>query len=88
MRHARRTSRQFFWRTSDTGAREMLRSATSLLKTGLSRMPSRMYRPIPTRTMLSRNGIRHPHSGKPGPVRAAIRARMPLARISPTGTPN
>ena len=46
--------------TSTIGVRSILRSATSRAKIGVSKMLSRIHRPMPTRMMLSRNGTRQP----------------------------
>ena len=46
--------------TSSIGARSIFFSVIRRWKTGVSRMPTRIQSPIPTITMLSRNGIRHP----------------------------
>ena len=43
-----------------TGARATRSSAITCWKIGVSRMPSRIHKPIPTMTMLSQNGTRHP----------------------------
>ena len=51
-------------------------------------MPSRIQRPTPIRTTLSRKGMRQPQIRNWSPVIALNTRKAPLARIRPTGTPN
>src|SRR5215469_2206548 len=51
-------------RTSTTGARATRSFAMTRWKIGVSRMPSRTHKPIPTMTRLSQNGTRHPPAQK------------------------
>ncbi len=50
------------WRfsTSSTGTRSTRSSAMTFWNTGVSRMPSRIHKPIPTMMMLMKNGMRQP----------------------------
>ena len=61
--------------TSRIGAFSILLLSTSCLKTGVSRMPRRIHRPMPIRTMLSRNGTRQPQAMKSAPDQA-LNARI------------
>ncbi len=74
--------------TSSVGVRSMRFSWTSFAKTGVSRIRSRMYSPIPTRTMESANGTRHPQARKASPDIWLKASTARLARNSPAGTPN
>ena len=68
----RMISHQFFRNTSDTGALTRSFCAIALAKTGVSSMRSRTYRPTPTMTIDSRNGIRQPHTRNGSVSSAAV----------------
>jgi hypothetical protein len=76
---ASRTSRGWTRKTSRIGgfAWVWVGRLRALRNTGVSSMVSRTHSPTPTRTMLSRNGMRQPQSRKAGLVspRATLTAR-------------
>ena len=75
--------------TSRIGAFSTFLLSRSCWNTGVSRMPSRIHRPTPTRMIDSANGMRQPQTRKSSPVVQALNART--ARFdsnSPQGTPN
>ena len=74
--------------TSRTGWRASFLPADRAANFGVSRIPIRMYRPTPTRTMLRRNGIRQPHAKNDSPDILLNSSTTKVARKRPTGRPS
>ena len=77
-----------FLNTSTIGARSILFSLRSFWNTGVSRMPSRIHRPIPIRTMLRKNGTRQPQVRNWSPDKAVAPSMTMVDRNKPAGTPH
>ena len=74
--------------TSRIGAFSILLVSRSFWNTGVSRMPSRIHRPIPTRMIDSANGTRQPQTRNSSPDHALKTATAKVDNRSPQGTPN
>jgi hypothetical protein len=57
-------------------------------KTGVSKMPRRIYSPIPTMMMLRKNGMRHPQVKNSSPERQLKNNTAMFARNRPARAPN
>ena len=70
------------------GAFSIFLSSRSCWNTGVSRMPRRIHRPTPTRTIESANGIRQPQVTNWSPVHWLNARTARFDRNRPHGTPN
>ena len=83
------SARGWLRKTSSTGTltRSLLRIACS--KAGVSVSCKRTYRPTNTNRVLSRNGMRQPHSKKRASSNQAVSSKkMPVEQKNPMGAPN
>ena len=75
--------------TSHTGIFATACCLRTSANAGLSSTRSRTYRPMPTSTMLARNGMRQPQLSKAASeVVPCISLTAPVESSSPSGTPN
>lgn len=66
----------------------MRSSSITFLKTGVSRMPSRIHSPTATMMALRKNGMRQPHVMKWSPESQLKNSTAQFARNRPAGAPN